>query len=217
MTRMTTCRQCTTTGMSKIRHIIFDIGNVLAAFQWENKFRSFCTSPEEFERLSKATVHSEMWKELDKGLLSQSELMDGFVRNDPELGSLIRSVLSSYRGMIGLYDYAISWIRELKEKGYSVYYLSNMPEIAMRDCGEELNFLEETDGGILSYREKIVKPDPAIYRLMMERYGLKPEECVFLDDSEKNVRAACQEGMWGIVFHNKEQACDELCKIGVRL
>ena len=200
-----------------IRHIIFDIGNVLAAFQWEKKFRPFCSSPEEFERLARATVHSEMWKELDKGLLSQSELMDGFVRNDPELESLIRSALSSYRGMIGLYDYTISWIRELKEKGYSVYFLSNMPEIAMRDCAEELNFLEETDGGILSYREKIVKPDPAIYRLMMERYGLKAEECVFLDDSEMNVRAAHREGMKGIVFCGKEQACEEMRRIGMGL
>lgn len=199
-----------------IRHIIFDIGNVLAAFQWKKKFKSFCSSPEEFERLAGATVYSEMWKELDKGVLSESELMDGFIRNDPELESLIRAVLSSYSGMIGLYDYTISWIRELKEKGYNIYYLSNMPEIAMRDCAQELNFLEETDGGILSYREKMVKPDPAIYRLMMERYGLKAEECVFLDDSEKNVKTACDLGMSGILFQNKAQACEELRRLGCK-
>ena len=99
-----------------IRHIIFDIGNVLAAFQWEKRFKSFCGSPEELERLAGATVHSEMWKELDKGVLSERTLMEGFVRNDPELESLIRSVLSSYSGMIGLYDYTISWIKELKER-----------------------------------------------------------------------------------------------------
>jgi len=196
-----------------IRHIIFDIGNVLAAFQWEKKFKSFCSSPEEFERLAGATVYSEMWKELDKGVLSESELMDGFIRNDPELESLIRAVLSSYSGMIGLYDYTISWIRELKEKGYNIYYLSNMPEIAMRDCAQELNFLEETVGGILSYREKMVKPDPAIYRLMMERYGLKAEECVFLDDSEKNIKSACDLGMQGVLFQNKGQACEELRRL----
>jgi putative hydrolase of the HAD superfamily len=198
-----------------IRHIIFDIGNVLAAFQWEKKFRPFCSSPEEFERLAGATVHSEMWKELDKGVLSERTLMEGFVRNDPELESLIRSVLSSYSGMIGLYDYTIFWIKELREKGYSVYYLSNMPEIAMRDCVEELKFLEETDGGILSYREQMVKPEPAIYRLLLERYGLKAEECVFLDDSEKNIKAACNVGIHGILFQNKELACEELCRLGV--
>lgn len=198
-----------------IRHIIFDIGNVLAAFQWEKKFKSFCSSPEEFERLAGATVYSEMWKELDKGVLSESELMDGFIRNDPELESLIRAVLSSYSGMIGLYDYTLSWIRELKEKGYNVYYLSNMPEMAMRDCAEDMPFIEEMDGGILSYRERIIKPDPAIYRLLTERYGLKPEECVFLDDSEKNVLAARREGMQGIVFRDKEEACEKLRKLSM--
>ncbi|MBQ8814045.1 MAG: HAD family phosphatase [Lachnospiraceae bacterium] len=198
-----------------IRHIIFDIGNVLVAFQWEKRFKSFCSSPEELERLAKATVLSDMWKEYDRGVLSEDELMDGFIRNDPELESVIRTCLSSYSGMLRTYDYTISWIKELKQNGYNVYYLSNMPAVAVRDCADDLEFIRKTDGGILSYSERMVKPDPAIYYLLMERYGLRPEECVFLDDSEKNIKTACALGMQGILFQNKEQACEELRKLGV--
>ena len=61
----------------------------------------------------------------------------------------------------------------------------------------------------------MVKPDAAIYQLLLERYGLKAEECVFLDDSEKNVEAARKVGMYGIVFCDKEQACEELRRLGV--
>ena len=71
------------------------------------------------------------------------------------------------------------------------------------------------DGGILSYQEKLIKPDPAIYQLLLNRYGLKAQECVFLDDTERNVDAAIQQGMAGIVFRSREQAVEELKGLGV--
>ena len=71
------------------------------------------------------------------------------------------------------------------------------------------------DGGILSYKEKKVKPDAAIYRLLMERYNLVPEESVFLDDTLANVEAAEALGIHGIHFVSKEQAEEELRALGV--
>ena len=75
--------------------------------------------------------------------------------------------------------------------------------------------LKRLDGGILSYQEKIIKPEPAIYRLLMERYGLRAQECVFLDDTPQNVEEAVRQGMAGIVFRSREQAVKELQKFGV--
>ena len=198
-----------------IKNIVFDIGNVLAAFQWEVHFRQFGYPEDILKRLAKATVLSGMWGELDRGVLSEEELMELFSQNDPELEPVIRESLSTYCGMLRMYDYTIPWIRELRQKGYKVYYLSNMPAIASRDCAEELAFTDETDGGILSWKERIIKPDPAIYQLFLERYELKPEECVFLDDTEKNIKGACSVGMYGILFQSKEQACAELRKLCV--
>ena len=198
-----------------IKNIVFDIGNVLAAFQWEEHFRQFGYPEDILKRLAKATVLSGMWGELDRRVLSEEELMELFSQNDPELEPVIRECLSTYCGMLRMYDYTIPWIRELRQKGYKVYYLSNMPAIASRDCAEELAFTDETDGGILSWTERIIKPDPAIYQLFLERYELKPEECVFLDDTEKNIKGACSVGMYGILFQSKEQACEELRKLKI--
>ena len=71
------------------------------------------------------------------------------------------------------------------------------------------------DGGILSYQEKLIKPDPAIYTLLLERYGLVAEESVFLDDTLANVEAARKLGIHGIWFQTKEQAEEELKRLGV--
>ena len=78
-----------------------------------------------------------------------------------------------------------------------------------------LDFLDDVDGGILSYQEKTVKPEPEIYQRLLERYGLVPEECVFLDDLEENLAAAAKFGIHTVLFTGKEAAVEELRKLGV--
>ena len=65
------------------------------------------------------------------------------------------------------------------------------------------------------FQDKVVKPEPEIYRLLIDRYGLKPEECVFLDDTEKNLPMAREFGIHTILFKDKEQAVEELKMLGV--
>ena len=193
-----------------IRNIVFDIGNVLAGFIWEEFFHSFGYSEGVFERLADATVRSSFWNEMDRGKLSGDELLEGFVKNDPSIEKEIREIFQNVKGMIRRYDYAIPWIRELKDQGYGVYVISNFAHKAHLDCIEALDFLNEVDGGILSYQVKLIKPAPEIYRLLCSKYNLKAEECVFIDDLKKNVEAAQKEGMQGIIFKTLEQAKREL-------
>lgn len=198
-----------------IKTVIFDIGNVLAGFAWEEYFRSFGYSEETFQRLAKATVESRSWQEHDRGALSDEEIMDLFIKNDPGIEKELRETLDNIDGMLVRYDYAIPWIQELKEKGYQVLVLSNFAHKAYEDCRDVLDFLDYVDGGILSFRDKMVKPEPEIYQLLMDRYHLKPEECVFLDDTEKNLPPAEAFGMHTVHFKDREQAVEELRKMGV--
>ena len=198
-----------------VKNIVFDIGNVLVAFRWREYFAEFGYPQDIYERLCKATAMNPVWNEYDRGIWTEEEVLQGFIASDPELEPQIRETLSDLKGLLIMYHYTMDWIRELKEKGYGVYYLSNYSWPAYRDCKEELEFIPLMDGGILSYKEHLIKPDAAIYHLLMERYGLKAEECVFLDDTEKNIKGALEVGMHGIVFQNKAQAVEELRKIGV--
>lgn len=189
-----------------IKNIVFDIGNVLAGFIWQDFYHSFGYSDEIFEKLADATVRSTFWNEMDRGKLTDEELLEGFVKNDPSIEKELREVFQNVNGMIKRYDYAIPWIKELKERGFHVYVISNFAHKAHEECIDALDFLSEVDGGILSYQVQLIKPSPEIYRLLCSRYGLKAEECVFIDDLPKNVEAAKKEGMQGIVFENLEQA-----------
>ena len=71
------------------------------------------------------------------------------------------------------------------------------------------------DGGILSYQDLVIKPEPEIYRLLIERYHLIPEECVFLDDLQANLDGAAAFGIHTILFKNQQDAIKQLKKLGV--
>lgn len=193
-----------------IKNIVFDIGNVLAGFAWQEFYLSFGFSEDIYEKLTKATIKSAFWNELDRGVLNDDELLEGFIRNDPSIEKEIREVFQSVEKMITRYDYAIPWVKELKDRGYGIYVISNFSHKAYIECADALDFLKETDGAILSFQEKLIKPMPEIYQLLTKRYGLKAQECVFIDDTAKNVDAAVKEGMKGIVFHTLEQVKTEL-------
>lgn len=198
-----------------IRTIIFDIGNVLAGFDWQNFYKSFGYDEETTKRLGRATVGSEDWKEYDRGCVSDARMVELFVENDPEIEKELRHVLTDFKGLITRYDYAIPWVKRLKQKGYQVLVLSNFSKKALQECWDAMDFLPYTDGGILSYKDKLIKPMPEIYSLLMERYHLKAEECVFLDDTPVNVEGAQKAGMQGIVFENRQQAEEALRQLGV--
>ncbi len=193
--------------------MIFDIGNVLTDFRWAEFLADKGFSEKEVQRIANASVLTPIWAELDRGAWSFEEVMAGFVKNDPEIEKELHQAFDDMTDIVRIRDYAIPWVKELKTKGYSVYYLSNFSEKIERESIAGLAFREEMDGGILSWKEKVIKPDPTIYRLLLERYSLLPEESVFIDDLPVNVEAGRKLGIHGIVFRSKEQVQAELEKL----
>ncbi|WP_022773001.1 HAD family hydrolase [Butyrivibrio sp. AE2015] len=196
--------------------VVFDIGNVLTDFAWD-KFLVFKGYDDKMvERIAKATVYSDDWVEYDKGNLTNEEIIARFVENDPEIRSDIEDSFKNIDGIILKREKTIPWIRALKAAGYKVLYLSNFSKQALEGCPDAMAFLDETDGGILSYREHVVKPDPAIYNLLVSRYNLTPSKTVFIDDTPINIEAAQNLGWKGIIYRDYNQVVDELATIGVK-
>ena len=202
-------------GKKMIRNIIFDIGNVLTDFRWNDFLRDKGFDEAMVERIAKASILTPLWNEVDRGVWSSEKLMEEFIRMDPEIETELHIAFDNVKGIVTKREYAIPWLQELKSRGYKVYYLSNFSDQVYRDCTDALDFLPFMDGGILSYREQLIKPDAAIYRLLLSRYSMKAEESVFLDDTPSNVEAALALGIHGICFRTKEQAEEELKKLGV--
>ena len=200
----------------EIDTVVFDIGNVLTDFAWD-KFLVFKGYDDKMvERIAKATVYSDDWVEYDKGNLTNEEIIARFVENDPEIRSEIEDSFKNIDGIILKREKTIPWIRALKAAGYKVLYLSNFSKQALEGCPDAMAFLDETDGGILSYREHVVKPDPAIYNLLVSRYNLTPSKTVFIDDTPVNIEAARNLGWKGIIYRDYNQVVDELASLGVK-
>lgn len=198
-----------------ISTVIFDIGNVLADFSWEPFYRSFGFSEQIFERLSKATVKSPQWNELDRGAWTTEEILQSFIQNDPGIEQEIRHVFHNVGAMVTRREYAIKWVRHLKEQGYRVLYLSNFGEITRAHCQDALSFMPYMDGGIMSYEVKLIKPEAAIYQALVDKYDLIPEECVFIDDLDSNIRAAQALGFHTVHATSHEAALCGLEAIGI--
>ena len=198
-----------------IKNIIFDIGNVLAAFDWEGNLRSFHLPEEEYEAIADAVYRSSDWNEMDRGVMTTEGVIRRFCAKIPQYEADIRKAIGLYSNTIRQYPYTKKLIKTLKEKGYQVYYLSNYGEYALQETKKELDFTELMDGGLFSYEVKMVKPNRWLFAELMERYHLKAEECIFFDDNPKNAQAACEIGMTGITFCGYEDALHKLENCGV--
>ncbi len=195
-----------------IKNIIFDIGNVLVGYDGLAYLKSFGFPPEEEEAILYATFRSPYWAELDREAIPLPELMEDFCSlASPEYREDIFRVFDGAHQSIIPWPESLPWIQSLQERGYGVYYLSNYSSLMIERTIDSMDFLPYLDGGLFSYEVKRVKPEPEIYEAFLERFPqIKPEESVFLDDSEKNIEAAEAFGFHGIVFRDREQAKKEL-------
>lgn len=197
-----------------IKTIIFDIGNVLVDFRWRQVYESFGLKDADIEKLADATVRHQAWVDLDRGIITTEEAESAYIKAAPEYREYIERIYPDMTPMLVQFEYAVPWIKELKERGYRIYILSNWSHPAYEACKDNaLNFLPLADGVVFSYKEFVVKPDREIYEIICSRYDINPEEAVFLDDSEPNIDAARAYGLHGIHFKSYEQGKAELEKL----
>ena len=192
-----------------IKNIILDIGNVLGHFQWEKVFTDMMgVSGAEFDELAECTTLSDMWKEFDRGVLSDEEICQKCIKLNPGMEPRIREFFSHLGDIVLDFDYSRKWIGELHEAGYKVYILSNYGKTAFENCRANgcLAFVDDVDGALISYQEKMIKPDREIYERLLEKFNLVADECLFFDDLPENINGAEVVGIHGHVFVGYEDA-----------
>lgn len=203
-------------GNGRIRNIIFDVGNVLVDFEWQDYLKNFGFPTEEYAVIAEKVFKSEIWNERDRGLYTEEEYVSQMIAQAPEYSEDIKKVMAQSGRTIKRFPYAETWIKYLKSKGYHLYILSNYSELILEQTRKkELTFLKDMDGIIFSCEVKQIKPEPDIYQTLLSTYGLNPEESVFLDDRKANCKTAEDLGIHTIVFESFKQATAELEKLGV--
>ena len=198
-----------------IRNIVFDIGGVLADFRIKEFLLEKGLDGPVIRRVLKASVMNPYWGRFERGEVTEEETLRAFAAADPEIEKELRLAFTSLSGMLVMREYAIPLVRRLKAAGCGVYYLSNYSRKAYDECAESLAFMPYMDGGIVSFRVGMTKPDPRMFRCFLERYGLRPEECAFIDDTAENVEAARALGFAGIQFDSYDQLIEALGNLGI--
>lgn len=182
----------------KYKNIIFDFGNVIGKFDGRYIMQQFCGSEEDCTLL--CSVIYEKWGELDKGTIDYDEYREECLAALPErLADRIHSFFKDWPRYITPKKETLRFIDELVERNVPVYLLSNAPTYFAEWAGQ-YEVLKKFSGVVFSAPLKTAKPDPAIYQYLFRTYSLKPEECFFIDDLEKNIEAGKALGMNGIVF-----------------
>lgn len=189
-----------------IRNIIFDVGNVLVDYDPEKFLDRRGYGEEERRAILAAVFHHPLWLDADRGLIRGEELLRGFAANAPGREELIRQVWEHAEETVEEMPYAKSWAKELKERGYRLYVLSNYGEDLYRRTKEKMPFLPYMDGALFSFQCGLLKPEWEMYQYLCDTYGLTPAESIFLDDSAANVEGARRIGISGIHFTGYEEA-----------
>lgn len=188
-----------------IKNIVFDIGNVLITFQPEKYLHDNVRDESLRKKIHQSIFLSPEWFLLDQGVISENEAIQVFQARCPEAAGMIKGDMDHiYEKLLHPIDKNIAVLYEMKGMGYHTYLLSNYHEKAFQFVSKRNRFLHDVDGMVLSYEVNLLKPEPGIYHVLLDRYAILPEETVFIDDSENNVVGAKSVGIYGIHYTDHE-------------
>ena len=186
---------------TEITTVIFDLGDVLVSANIKDYLVADPEVPNEIvDELLK------LWF-IDKDEVDDTMDLDTYreivnKRMGVEFSKYIPKLFKYNVDCVTAFDYTIPMIQDLKDKGYKVYYLSNWSAWThdlLQEAGK-FDFLKLMDGGVFSYDVGYMKPDEEIYKILINKYKINPEEAVFFDDREENIEAANKLGIHGVHF-----------------
>ena len=201
--------------MSAIDTVVFDLGDVLIPWDPRNLYRKLIPDAVAMERFL-AEVCSPEWNARQDAGRSLAEGTEALCVTFPHYEAWIRAFYARWPEMLGgVIEGSAELLHDLKAKGYRVLALSNWSSETFPLARPLYPILDEFEGILISGQEGLIKPDPAIYRLLCERYAVVPEQAVFLDDSLRNIEGARAFGMHAVQFRSPQQVRAALVSLGV--
>ena len=196
---------------------VFDVGNVLIRWDPRRLFRQLIAEEAALDEFLAKVCHHDWNLEQDRGR-SFAEGVAERIELFPDQAHLIRAYDERWLETLGgAIEGSVAILDELRAKGVPTYAITNFSREKFALTRELYPFLDGFDGIIVSAHEGLIKPDPRIYALLCERYGLAPGHCVFIDDNLANVEGARAFGMRAHHFHDSEALRAELKESGLPL
>jgi len=201
---------------SMINTIIFDLGAVLIDWNPHYMYSEIFTDEEEMKNFL-ATVCTPDWNEEQDAGRSLQEGTDLLVKQFPQHEDKIRAFYSRWVEMLGgpLHD-TVEIFKELKESGkYKIYALTNWSAELFPHAISRYDFLNWFDGIVVSGAERMRKPQPEFYQLLLDRHHIKADEALFIDDNYRNILAAEKLGIKSIHFTSAGELKNALTELNI--
>lgn len=198
-----------------VKNIIFDLGNVLLNFKPEVYLHTKISNKEKAQQIYEEIFTSEEWLMLDRGVITEEEAVNEICSRNTENSELIRSVMNNWYQLLTPIEDTIELLKQLKDKGYRLFVLSNFHLLAYEDVTKRYEFFTYFDGGIISYKEKLMKPEKDIYDKLINKYKINPKESIFIDDTKENIESATKSGFKAILFTNYKDLRKKLIEYNV--
>lgn len=179
----------------EIDAVVFDLGNVLLDYKPRRFMGEMGIPMSLHDRLSNALFDGPEWNEMDRGTLTREEFIEAAARRDPMMRKEIKTYMNRWDEFFHAIPENVESVYRIKEAGGKVFVLSNFCAESFRYIVKRNAFFQEFDGMIISYQHHLVKPDPAIYRLLIDTMKMDPGRTVFFDDVPENAAAAVNTGM----------------------
>lgn len=204
--------------MQLIKIIIFDLGGVLIDWNPRYVYRTIFKTEEEVEWFLQNVTTPEWNDQQDAGHPLHKATIE-LIAKHPEWENEIKAYYSRWLEMLGeAIHETVEIFHQLKKNGkYKLYALTNWSAELFPHARERFEFLKWFDGIVVSGEEKMKKPSPDFYKILLDRYHLNPSQTVFIDDNLGNIKGAETVGISGIHFHNAMQLKEELQKQGIEL
>lgn len=186
----------------KLDAVIFDVGNVLVAFNPPKVLREIFPGQEELQKILALKVfRSPYWIMLDRGSISEEDAIQGMAGFQKELIPSIQKLMREWVDLKEVIPEGVEALQICKEHGKKTYVLSNYNAEGFDFISNKYDFFKLFDGMVISAREKLLKPDRAIFNLLTQRYNLVPERTLFIDDTPSNIEGALEAGLQGFCFN----------------
>lgn len=184
-----------------IKNIIFDLGNIIINYNQEIIINSFTKNKTQHDYIIEQIFKSPEWQMMDLGIITNQEAAKSInERNDFKYKELTDNFLDNWYKVQIINKDVVELAKKLYRKGYKLYVLSNMANLTFEYFKND-EFFKLCDGIIISAHEHIKKPDKKVFEILVNRYNLKPKECIFIDDDDtgKSYNTANEMGILGRV------------------
>ena len=198
------------------RIVVFDFGRVLLNWNPRHLYRKLFAGDEAAMESFLANVCTPAWNERQDAGRSFADAVAELLPRHPDKAALIAAYGQRFDEMIaGPIEGTVEILAELKRSGVPCYGLTNWSAETYHPQRQRFAFLSWFDGIVVSGEEGVIKPDPRIFHILLERYRIAPEEAVFIDDNPGNAAVATTLGIHGIQFRSPEALRSELVSLGL--